>query len=70
VLPATIAGNTATFTIVDGGLGDDDLTVNGVIVDQGGPGLSAQTVPTLSPWMLVVLGVMMLGYVRYRRRRG
>src|SRR5205814_2061674 len=29
-----LAGNTATFTIADGGLGDDDLTVNGMIVDQ------------------------------------
>jgi hypothetical protein len=27
-----------TITLVDGGLGDDDLTPNGVIVDQGGPG--------------------------------
>ena len=33
----TLTGNTATFTITDGGLGDDDLTVNGIIVDQGGP---------------------------------
>jgi parallel beta-helix repeat protein len=28
-----------TITLVDGGLGDDDGTVNGVIVDQGGPGI-------------------------------
>jgi hypothetical protein len=33
-----LTGSTATFTIDDGGLGDDDLTVNGTIVDQGGPG--------------------------------
>ncbi|MCK9469445.1 MAG: YncE family protein, partial [Porticoccaceae bacterium] len=38
-LPAVIAGNTATFSITDGGLGDDDLTANGIIVDQGGPGV-------------------------------
>jgi hypothetical protein len=37
VLPATIAGNTATVSITDGGLGDDDLAVNGAIVDPGGP---------------------------------
>jgi len=30
--------NVITITLVDGGLGDDDLTENGVIVDQGGPG--------------------------------
>jgi YVTN family beta-propeller protein len=41
VLPAIISGNTATFTIVDGGLGDDDLTANGTVVDQGGPGVPA-----------------------------
>jgi len=29
-----------TITLVDGGLGDDDGTANGVIVDQGGPGMS------------------------------
>ena len=28
-----------TITLVDGGLGDDDGTANGVIVDQGGPGI-------------------------------
>jgi hypothetical protein len=38
VLPATIVGNTATFTITDGGIGDDDLVANGTVVDQGGPG--------------------------------
>jgi len=30
--------NVITITLVDGGLGDDDLTANGVIVDPGGPG--------------------------------
>ena len=30
--------NVITITLVDGGLGDDDLTANGVIIDQGGPG--------------------------------
>jgi hypothetical protein len=37
-IPATTVGNTITFTITDGGLGDDDLLANGTIVDQGGPG--------------------------------
>jgi parallel beta-helix repeat protein len=32
--------NVITITLVDGGLGDDDLTANGVIVDPGGPGNS------------------------------
>jgi uncharacterized repeat protein (TIGR01451 family) len=31
--------NVITITLVDGGLGDDDGTANGVIVAQGGPGI-------------------------------
>lgn len=30
--------NVITITLVDGGLGDDDLIANAVIIDQGGPG--------------------------------
>ena len=47
-IPATIAGNTVTFTIPDGGLGDDDLAVNGIIVDAGGPGVPAQPAPAMT----------------------
>ena len=39
--------NILTITLVDGGLGDDDCTANGVIVDQGGPGVQA-TKPKLT----------------------
>ena len=65
-LPATIVGATATFTITDGGLGDDDLTANGSIVDQGGPGVQAPVVvaavavPTLSAWAMLLLVLAML----------
>ncbi|WP_243651762.1 choice-of-anchor U domain-containing protein [Thiobaca trueperi] len=39
VLPtAVIEGNTISFTLTDGGLGDDDLSANGSITDPGGPG--------------------------------
>ncbi len=70
ILPATIAGNTATFTITDGGLGDDDLMANGTIVDQGGPGLTLP-VPTLSEWMLMLLGLLVVGSgALYMRRHG
>ena len=37
-IPAIVAGNTLTFSIADGGLGDDDLAANGAVVDVGGPG--------------------------------
>lgn len=64
VMPSTIAGNTATFSITDGGQGDDDLTANGTIVDQGGPGMPAGggplQVPTLSQWALILLAMLML----------
>jgi hypothetical protein len=40
VMPgAIVQGNTVTFLIVDGGVGDDDLEVNADITDPGGPGL-------------------------------
>ena len=63
-IPATIAGNTMTFSITDAGLGDDDLAANGTIVDQGGPGapqpgVGAVQTPTLSQWMLIVLAILM-----------
>ncbi|MDP1637073.1 MAG: choice-of-anchor U domain-containing protein [Candidatus Nitrotoga sp.] len=72
-LPAVIAGNTATFSITDGGLGDDDLTANGTIVDQGGPGVSsgaAVSIPTLTEWVLLtlagLLGLCGMGVMRRR----
>jgi hypothetical protein len=65
-----IAGNTATFNIQDGGLGDDDYTANGSIVDGGGPGFGAAGLPTLSEWALLALaglmGVFGMGALRRR----
>ncbi len=74
-MPANIAGNTATFSITDGGLGDDDLTANGGIVDQGGPGApdaaGTADIPTLSEWAMLVLLSLLLGFSGWRlRRRG
>lgn len=75
-LPASIAGNTATFSIADGGLGDDDLTANGAIVDQGGPGApgapgSVAAIPTLSQWgMALLAGLLVLMGMPLARRRG
>jgi hypothetical protein len=77
VLPATIVGNTATFTITDGGAGDDDLTANGTIVDQGGPGVPPagggpfvdRQVPTLDPRGMVLLALMLLGMGMFLMRR-
>ncbi len=75
VLPANIAGNTATFTITDGGLGDDDLVADGDIVDQGGPGVladgagGATGIPTLHEWALLLFGALFGGLLWRTRRR-
>jgi trimeric autotransporter adhesin len=73
VLPAIVSGNTATFTIADGGLGDDDLNAtNGVIVDQGGPGVGTNGVPTLDVrgLMLLMLFTAMAAALALRPRSG
>lgn len=74
--PALIAGNTVTLTIVDGGLGDDDLTINSVIVDQGGPAVAAlpagvASIPSLGEWGVILLAGLMgvFGLAGVRRRR-
>ncbi len=63
VLPVTVSGNTVAFTITDGGLGDDDLTANGVVADQGGPGVGGaatiEQIPTLSQWAVIALAVLL-----------
>jgi hypothetical protein len=70
-LPAVIAGNVATFSITDGGLGDDDLNpTNGAIVDQGGAGFGAAGIPTLSEWGMAILsGLLMPGALVTLRRQ-
>jgi hypothetical protein len=67
VMPASIIGNTITFSITDGGKGDDDLANNGTIVDPGGPGTPGG-IPTLSPAMLLLLGLLMLVAAAISRR--
>jgi len=43
-IPAVVSGNTVRFSITDGALGDDDLSANGTLVDQGGPASHLATV--------------------------
>lgn len=67
------------FKIQDGGLGDNDLQVNGHIVDPGGLGVPAPVilpptggvtpVPVDSPWMLGLLGALLAGVGAVRTRR-
>jgi hypothetical protein len=62
-LPATVQGNSIEFNITDGGLGDDDLTPNGIIVDQGGPAVLSDiaVVPALSRPAFAALLIFLLG---------
>jgi len=73
--PATVSGNTVTFSITNGGDGDDDLDANnGQIVDAGGPALlaagGAAGIPTLSQWGVLLLSALsaLLGLAALRRR--
>ena len=70
---AVISGNTITLTLTDGGAGDSDLSVNGIIDDPGGPAWITQDVapiPTLPQWaMMLLAGIMgMLALSRMRVR--
>ncbi len=65
----SLAGHVATFTIADGGLGDDDLAVNGTIIDAGGPGVTAAVsqqptipAPALDPRSLALLIVLLTAF--------
>lgn len=73
-IDATVAVNQVSFTVTDGGRGDDDLMANGEIVDQGGPGEPAPTpaIPTLSEWSRLVLGLLLMvfGVGALVRRQG
>jgi CSLREA domain-containing protein len=75
--PATLTGDTVTFSITDGGLGDDDLLANGSIVDPAGPAFipgpvgnqPAIAVPATGSWarLLLVLLMLMVGVLMLRR---
>jgi hypothetical protein len=70
ILPSSLSSQTMVFVIPDGGTGDDDLLANGIIVDQGGPGVSTanRAIPMLSPWMLALLGLLVAGFGLRRAR--
>jgi hypothetical protein len=64
--------NVITITLTDGAAGDDDLTPNGIIVDQGGPGWPPQmrpspVFPNLYVGIAAALGAFVMGYVVRRR---
>jgi len=70
--------NVLTLTLTDGGLGDDDGTCNGVIVDQGGPGfyvpVGGEAYPVnklaiLAPWIAIAMAIIAGSFIVMRRRR-
>ena len=69
--------NVITIELTDGGLGDDDLTANGTIVDDGGPGYyipvggeayAASKLTILAPF-IVFFVVIIVGASRVLRHR-
>ena len=62
-----------TITLQDGGIGDDDGVANGVIVDQGGPGIptAVARVPTLTPIGIIALAglLLIIGISRIKKRK-
>lgn len=73
VHPATIAGNTITYSLTDNGQGDSNDTA-GQITDPGGPGVSGSAaiagIPTLSQWGVMALAALMAlaTFMKLRRR--
>jgi hypothetical protein len=69
-----MSGRIATFQITDGALGDDDLLVNGSIVDAGGPSainptaVVATPVPSLNQWGLLALCGLLIALAGKRMR--
>jgi nitrous oxidase accessory protein NosD len=65
--------NVLEITLIDGGLGDDDLTADGVIIDQGGPCNPPVPVPEFSAIGLIgligVLSVVLAVTTMGRRKR-
>jgi hypothetical protein len=78
-IPMTIVGppNVIRITLTDGGLGDDDWTAEGVIVDQGAPGSGAvgwETFPinkvrVLLPWIALFAAIIIGASLLVLRRR-
>jgi trimeric autotransporter adhesin len=74
----SMLGQVATFTLIDGAVGDDDGVVNGSISDPGGPAVigtpggnqEAAALPALSDTMLKLLAalVLIVGAIAVRAR--
>ena len=69
---AEINGNLVTLHFVDGQRGDDDLTPDGKIIDQGGPGSPPIPVPVFNAiGLLALIGILsvVLAVATLKRKR-
>lgn len=73
---SSFSGGTASYTVTDGGDGDDDGAQDGAILDpvvvaMPAVAATATSVPTLSQWCLIALSALLalFGMNRTRRRR-
>lgn len=72
VYPATISGNTITYTIIDGGAGDSNLASDGTLIDPAGAAvLLPPPVVPLSNWLMLLLAGLLpwMAWTRLERRR-
>nr|WP_312987929.1 choice-of-anchor U domain-containing protein [Comamonas koreensis] len=73
-----ISGNTVSFSVIDGGLGDSDLLANSVITDPGGVAINTAApepgavtpVPSLSTLALTLLSLLIMALMVVRERKG
>lgn len=75
MIPSSVNGSVITYTLIDGGTGDEDGSANGVIVDPGGAALMSAllggtlAVPVNSPWLLLMLALGLGGLSRTVAKR-
>ncbi|QIL79311.1 ExeM/NucH family extracellular endonuclease [Diaphorobacter sp. HDW4A] len=75
-VPSTVSGQTVSFTLQDGGLGDDDLKADGNIADPTAlvapqavtPPAATVAVPVLNAWGLLMLALSFLSFAPLARR--
>jgi hypothetical protein len=71
--PATLGVNSVTFTLIDGGVGDEDGVADGSISDPGGIGVLGSgiaAIPSLSQWGVIILSLLLAGITALRLRQG
>lgn len=68
---AEIIGNTIILHFIDGQRGDDDLTPDGIIVDDGAPVATSTVIPALSNEGMIALVILLsfFAFLMIRRRK-